>query len=313
MFDQDIVGLRRRMDRLHDLKMSEMIKLGASNKKMAETPSDYHNHKEDMMMIMCEKFQTGPQVVPRLEDTQEFTVEIRDESKISTKGFHDQEQENSTKDAEFTVPDEHSETGRGRSRRGPRKRYGNLRRCIGSSSDEFVEETSDGFTREVPSLPRKSSKRKRVVEPRTSSSVKRRRAKINQKIRLLQNLIPNCNEADKASVLDKAVDYMKSLQLQLQVMSMGIRPYMLPMMSPMAVAMAMSPVHCNIPSNAAVAVAAPFITPFKSPLSTLLLNLSNHHAPISPACFQCPLGFFVRSSLGLSPYHNELYDRLRFV
>ncbi|KAB2011268.1 hypothetical protein ES319_D09G008400v1 [Gossypium barbadense] len=68
----------------------------------------------------------------------------------------------------------------------------------------------------------------------------RRRDRINEKMRALQELIPHCNKTDKASMLDEAIEYLKSLQLQLQVMWMGngMAPMMFPgiqhYMSPMA-------------------------------------------------------------------------------
>lgn len=36
-------------------------------------------------------------------------------------------------------------------------------------------------------------------------------------MRALQELIPHCNKTDKASMLDEAIEYLKSLQLQVQV------------------------------------------------------------------------------------------------
>lgn len=50
---------------------------------------------------------------------------------------------------------------------------------------------------------------------------RKRRDKINKKMRVLQELIPNCNKVDKASVLDEAIDYLKTLQFQVMMMSMG--------------------------------------------------------------------------------------------
>uniref|UniRef100_A0A0D3C735 BHLH domain-containing protein n=1 Tax=Brassica oleracea var. oleracea TaxID=109376 RepID=A0A0D3C735_BRAOL len=49
---------------------------------------------------------------------------------------------------------------------------------------------------------------------------------LSNKMRKLQKLLPNCHKEDTVSVLDKAIVYMKDLQLQLQVMSiMGMNPY----------------------------------------------------------------------------------------
>ncbi|KAM3370242.1 hypothetical protein ACQJBY_017878 [Aegilops geniculata] len=49
-------------------------------------------------------------------------------------------------------------------------------------------------------------------------SERRRRDKINEKLKALQELLPNCTKVhtDKVSMLDEAIDYLKSLQLQLQ-------------------------------------------------------------------------------------------------
>ncbi|KAK6139475.1 hypothetical protein DH2020_026789 [Rehmannia glutinosa] len=79
--------------------------------------------------------------------------------------------------------------------------------------------------------------------------------RINEKMRALQELIPNCNKADKASMLDEAIEYLKTLQLQVQIMSMGgglcmpqmmfptgmqhMHPAHIPHFSPMGVGMGM--------------------------------------------------------------------------
>ncbi|MBA0686307.1 hypothetical protein Goari_013916 [Gossypium aridum] len=72
-----------------------------------------------------------------------------------------------------------------------------------------------------------SAKRSRAAEVHNLSErlhgvyVQRRRDRINEKMRALQELIPRCNKSDKASMLDDAIDYLKSLQMQVQMMSMG--------------------------------------------------------------------------------------------
>nr|WDA53361.1 spatula [Erycina pusilla] len=63
------------------------------------------------------------------------------------------------------------------------------------------------------------SKRSRAAEVHNLSE-KRRRSRINEKMRALQNLIPNSNKTDKASMLDEAIEYLKQLQLQVQMLSM---------------------------------------------------------------------------------------------
>ncbi|KAL4598978.1 hypothetical protein ACB092_11G094200 [Castanea dentata] len=74
-----------------------------------------------------------------------------------------------------------------------------------------------------------SSRRSRSAEVHNLSE-RRRRDRINEKMKALQELIPHCNKTDKASMLDEAIEYLKSLQLQLQLMWMGSG--MAPMMFP---------------------------------------------------------------------------------
>ncbi|KFK29422.1 hypothetical protein AALP_AA7G132700 [Arabis alpina] len=64
-----------------------------------------------------------------------------------------------------------------------------------------------------------SRKRSRAAEMHNRAE-RRRRERINERMKALQELIPRCNKSDKASMLDDAVEYMKSLQLQIQMMSM---------------------------------------------------------------------------------------------
>ncbi|XP_029127609.1 transcription factor SPATULA isoform X2 [Cajanus cajan] len=84
------------------------------------------------------------------------------------------------------------------------------------------EEGVDALAEEVPTKPapsRSSSKRSRAAEVHNLSE-KRRRSRINEKMKALQNLIPNSNKTDKASMLDEAIEYLKQLQLQVQMLSM---------------------------------------------------------------------------------------------
>ncbi|XP_019165861.1 PREDICTED: transcription factor PIF1-like isoform X2 [Ipomoea nil] len=76
-----------------------------------------------------------------------------------------------------------------------------------------------------------SSKRSRAAEVHNLSE-RKRRDRINEKMRALQQLIPRCNKLDKASILDEAIEYLKSLQLQVQMMSLGHGCGMIPMMFP---------------------------------------------------------------------------------
>ncbi|CAA3007260.1 transcription factor SPATULA-like isoform X2 [Olea europaea subsp. europaea] len=84
-----------------------------------------------------------------------------------------------------------------------------------------------------PTPNRNSFKRTRAAEVHNMSE-KRRRSRINEKMKSLQNLIPNSNKTDKASMLDEAIEYLKQLQLQVQMLTMrngvSLYPVSLPWM-----------------------------------------------------------------------------------
>lgn len=90
-------------------------------------------------------------------------------------------------------------------------------------------------------------------------SERRRRDRINEKMRALQELIPHSNKSDKASMLDEAIEYMKSLQLQVQMMWMGggmapmifpgVQQYMSRMRMGMGMGMGMVPSIPNVPMH----------------------------------------------------------------
>ncbi|MBA0716505.1 hypothetical protein Golax_015331 [Gossypium laxum] len=104
---------------------------------------------------------------------------------------------------------------------------------------EDAEEESVGVKKAVLARGGKGFKRSRAAEVHNLSEriwmelhKQRRRDRINEKMRALQELIPNCNKVDKASMLDEAIDYLKTLQLQVQIMSMRAGLYVPPMMLP---------------------------------------------------------------------------------
>ncbi|PSS08449.1 Transcription factor like [Actinidia chinensis var. chinensis] len=112
----------------------------------------------------------------------------------------------------------------------------NLKRKCQETDDsegrsEDVEEESVGKRNAATVRRGTGSKRSRAAEVHNLSE-RRRRDRINEKMRALQELIPNCNKVDKASMLDEAIEYLKTLQLQVQIMSMGAGMYMPPMMLP---------------------------------------------------------------------------------
>ncbi|KAG7029331.1 Transcription factor SPATULA, partial [Cucurbita argyrosperma subsp. argyrosperma] len=103
-----------------------------------------------------------------------------------------------------------------------------------SDPGDFSCDSEGADVPEVPfgtDLPRSSSKRSRSAEVHNMSE-KRRRRRINEKMKALQNLIPNSNKTDKASMLDEAIEYLKQLQLQVQMLSMRNGLSLLPVCLP---------------------------------------------------------------------------------
>ncbi|KAM0851914.1 hypothetical protein ACQ4PT_052121 [Festuca glaucescens] len=80
-------------------------------------------------------------------------------------------------------------------------------------------EEAPGSSESEPAAARPRGKRARAAEVHNLSE-KRRRCKINEKMKALQNLVPNSSKTDKASMLDDAIEYLKHLQLQVQMLSM---------------------------------------------------------------------------------------------
>ncbi|XP_048556803.1 transcription factor BHLH133-like [Triticum urartu] len=84
-----------------------------------------------------------------------------------------------------------------------------------------VDEQSDHHN-EVPvalSTARKSGNKSRAAMDSQSNYAKRRRHKINERLRVLQHLIPNGTKVDISTMLEEAVQYVKFLHLQIKLLS----------------------------------------------------------------------------------------------
>ncbi|XP_058078717.1 bHLH transcription factor RHL1-like isoform X2 [Magnolia sinica] len=68
--------------------------------------------------------------------------------------------------------------------------------------------------------PRVRARRGQATDPH-SIAERLRREKIAERMKSLQELVPNSNKMDKASMLDDITDYVKFLQLQVKVLSMS--------------------------------------------------------------------------------------------
>ncbi|RLN42629.1 transcription factor UNE10 isoform X2 [Panicum miliaceum] len=83
-----------------------------------------------------------------------------------------------------------------------------------------------------------STKRSRAAAIHNESE-RKRRDRINQKMKTLQKLVPNSSKTDKASMLDEVIDYLKQLQAQVQPAAYaGLAP---PIMPPFVPAMPWDP------------------------------------------------------------------------
>ncbi|KAJ6840105.1 transcription factor UNE12-like [Iris pallida] len=71
-----------------------------------------------------------------------------------------------------------------------------------------------------PPRPRVRARRGQATDPH-SIAERLRRERIAERIRALQELVPNTNKTDRAAMLDEIVDYVKFLRLQVKVLSMS--------------------------------------------------------------------------------------------
>ncbi|KAL2895044.1 Transcription factor bHLH85 [Bienertia sinuspersici] len=78
-----------------------------------------------------------------------------------------------------------------------------------STSKELISENSKG---------KKRASRGTATDPQ-SLYARKRRERINERLRILQNLVPNGTKVDISTMLEEAVSYVKFLQLQIQLLS----------------------------------------------------------------------------------------------
>ncbi|XP_006857186.2 transcription factor bHLH66 [Amborella trichopoda] len=72
----------------------------------------------------------------------------------------------------------------------------------------------------APARPRVRARRGQATDPH-SIAERLRRERIAERMKALQELVPNANKTDKASMLDEIIEYVKFLQLQVKVLSMS--------------------------------------------------------------------------------------------
>ncbi|KAF7032489.1 hypothetical protein CFC21_043655 [Triticum aestivum] len=85
-----------------------------------------------------------------------------------------------------------------------------------SSEEDSIAASEESF---VPNQGDNSRGCRRPSKNLQSLYAKRRRERINEKLRVLQHLIPNGTKVDISTMLEEAVQYVKFLQLQIKVLS----------------------------------------------------------------------------------------------
>ncbi|KAG6493442.1 transcription factor UNE12-like [Zingiber officinale] len=68
--------------------------------------------------------------------------------------------------------------------------------------------------------PKVRARRGQATDPH-SIAERQRRERISERLRTLQELVPNTNKTDRAAMLDEILDYVKFLRLQVKVLSMS--------------------------------------------------------------------------------------------
>ncbi|XP_010447636.1 PREDICTED: transcription factor bHLH69-like [Camelina sativa] len=89
-----------------------------------------------------------------------------------------------------------------------------------TQSQATASTTTGGTTGPTQTKPKVRARRGQATDPH-SIAERLRRERIAERMKSLQELVPNGNKTDKASMLDEIIDYVKFLQLQVKVLSMS--------------------------------------------------------------------------------------------
>ncbi|CAI0431620.1 unnamed protein product [Linum tenue] len=100
----------------------------------------------------------------------------------------------------------------------PHKDHASRARSVGNDGVEEEDEEESNKTETTSKTLSSANTRSRTSTVHNQSE-RRRRERINQKMKALQKLVPNAHKTDKASMLEEVIDYLKQLQAQVEMMS----------------------------------------------------------------------------------------------
>ncbi|KAH6836153.1 ROOT HAIR DEFECTIVE 6-LIKE 2 [Perilla frutescens var. hirtella] len=88
---------------------------------------------------------------------------------------------------------------------------------VGQSSSTCSSEEED-YSETMPMTGKGKASKSPATDPQ-SLYARKRRERINERLRILQNLVPNGTKVDISTMLEEAVEYVKFLQLQIKLLS----------------------------------------------------------------------------------------------
>nr|KYP75288.1 Transcription factor bHLH84 [Cajanus cajan] len=94
--------------------------------------------------------------------------------------------------------------------------------CFSQGDSNASLEPNGGVSSKDLASPNSYRKSRATTRPATDSQslyARKRRERINERLRILQNLVPNGTKVDISTMLEEAVQYVKFLQLQIKLLS----------------------------------------------------------------------------------------------
>ncbi|GFP93729.1 transcription factor bhlh85 [Phtheirospermum japonicum] len=189
------------MEEILQLK-TEMLneKLGNAGIQTAE------NADSCMGMEMKRKFET-PELHALHDDSSESTKKKPRVSRNGQKNKRNSQAKRSKKDVQIINKDEEMNNA-----------GGNGQSSISTCSSEEDNSLNGGSDSILASNGKSKAGKGPATDPQ-SIYARKRRERINERLRILQNLVPNGTKVDISTMLEEAVSYVKFLQLQIKLLS----------------------------------------------------------------------------------------------